>query len=77
MTCRGELQGNLIFVIVVAHIGAESHKERQLAVAQTRGVVYEFFGMNPHLELLVIAEVVGGETVDGPRFRGQQAFCGE
>ncbi len=77
MSRRGKLQRNLVFVIVVAYIGAESHEERQLAVAQTCGVVYEFFGMNPHLELLVIAEVVGGETIDGPRFRGQQIFGGE
>ena len=62
-----ERQGNLVLIIVVFDIGAEAQEYRQLSAAQVGYIVDKAFGMHPHLEPLIVAEVVLGVAVNSAR----------
>ena len=77
---RGNLEGHLILIEVVLHIGAKTDEHRQVARTGIGDVVYRSFGMDPHLHTLIVAEVLlriavyaaciaGGKTGEFERHR--------
>ena len=60
-----EFEGNFVFVEILLDVGAEAHEERELSRLELSGVVDKRFGVNPHLQTLVVAQVEHGVSVDG------------
>ena len=65
-----EAQGHFIFIEVVFHIGTKADKHGEFATLEVGRVVDQRFGVNPHLETLVVAQVLHGVAVDATRIAG-------
>ena len=61
----GELQGQLVLVIVVLIVGAEPDEDGELVVGEVGDVLRHGVGMGEHLYALILPEVEVGVLVDG------------
>ena len=66
----GEGKRYLVFVVVVLDVGAESDEQAELARAEVGDVVDKVLGVYPHLEALVVAEVLLGVAIYGASIAG-------
>ena len=55
----GQLERNLILIVIVLIVAAQTDEDRQLAVLQIGGVLLQGIGMGKHLDALVLAEIEG------------------
>ena len=59
-----EVQRNLVFIVIVLDIRAQSQECRHIAIGQVSGVVDCSLGMQEHLQSLIDAQVITGVAVD-------------
>ncbi len=74
MAGGGHRQWNLVFVIVVLHVGAEAHKHRHVAVLQITEVVDKGLVVDEHLQALVGAQVEACVAIHAAGVAGLQAL---
>ena len=55
---RGKCEGHLIFIEVALHVGSHAYEHGKLAASQVGHIVDKAFGMNPHLQAFIVAEVL-------------------
>ncbi len=54
----GQLQGYLIFVEVVFYIGSEAYEHGEFAGTEVGDIIDKTLGVYPHLQALVVAQVL-------------------
>ena len=61
----GELQRNLVFVVVALVVASQTDEDSELVVGEVGGVLLECVGMYEHLDAFVLAHVDGRVLIDG------------
>ena len=62
-----EHQRNLVFVVVVLIVAAQTYEHGKLIVLQVGDIGHEMIGMDEHLHVLVLTEIERGLLIDGLR----------
>ena len=63
MAFGGEGQRNFVLVVVILHVGAEADEYAEVAGAERGNVVDKLLGVHPHLQALVVAQVLLGVAI--------------
>ena len=54
-----QLERNLVLIVIVLIVAAQTDEDRQLVVLQIGGILLQRIGMGKHLDALVLAEIEG------------------